>query len=389
MLMLQHLVNSTLLGCLMLTSSGVAMHSTVASAPIIDSSFNSPDPKTIAEQVRQDAIAKEKLDQTAKARIERVGREIWMYNPVPYWKVTIADQHQTLVYLTTQEGRFRVLMSRNGQPTHPVGKPAQEIAPAEMRTTALNSAIAQWDYPAKHLPQILSEKVTWTSGCENVSAPFACDPVLHQGWKITMLRQNARWVFRGETAQDLQLIERTSGVEQRLPANVRDEIKRIAGNHFQLSPSVVLITNIDLQTFSDSCLGLGDLAETCVRQDLKGYRVTVTGQKNQQQIYRISNNTKFRRTEAIAGLPTRTDELPTAIARKVFSTAQKDLQRPIASLKITQVAPTFNCFRSPTDPPNTPCLPTKSMNGWKVTVTNNQKSLTYTLSLNGSILGKH
>jgi hypothetical protein len=61
--------------------------------------------------------------------------------------------------------------------------------------------------------------------------------------------------------------------------------------------------------------------------------VTVPEHSKEQQIYRMSNDTKYRRTGAIAGLPVRVDELATAIARKVFNAAQVDLKQSIANGK--------------------------------------------------------
>lgn len=388
--MLKHILKSTLLGCLALNSaclsstSLLARSTTMLPSPIIDSSFNSTDSQAIAQAVLKDAIATEKLDKTAKVtQIEQVRRDVWKYNPVPYWKIAIADRRQTLTYFTTQDGKFRVLMFRNGQPTHPI----QEVA-TEIRNTALSQAVTIWGYPANPQPQITAEKAGWARGCEDISAPFACDPVPVQGWKITLSLQQSRWVFRGETVEDLQLIERTSSLDDRLPIQVQNEIRRIAGNHFQLSSAVVLVANVESQTFTDSCLGLGDLTETCARQAIAGYRVTVAGKANQEQIYRISNDAKILRTEAIAGLPTRTDELPTSIALKVFDRATLDLKQPVATLKIARVEPIFNCFRYPTDPPNHPCTPLTSVKGWKVTVTSFQKAIAYSIESNGTILGK-
>jgi hypothetical protein len=82
----------------------------------------------------------------------------------------------------------------------------------------------------------------------------------------------------------------------------------------------------------------------------------------------------------------RTDELPTVVARKIFNAAQKDLKQSIANLSITQVERNFDCFRNPTDAPNEPCFPVKRINGWKVTVTDYQKVLVYTVNLDGKIL---
>lgn len=390
--MLQHfshqaLVKSTIIGCLLFSSSLIPLQSTVANPQIL----STPEAKTIAQQVLQDAIAKEKLDNTAKVvQVARIGKgDTWMYNPVPYWKIAIADQRQNLVYFTTDNGNFRVLMQRNGQNIHSLGKPAQEIPPPQMITKAIRLA-REWGYPGQPaLTNISSAKTTWASGCENVSAPNACDPFLSQGWKITIPHQRQSWVFRGETADDLQLIARSNPVMERgLPIPVVNEIKSIASYHLQILPSVVLITKIEPQTFTDSCLGLGNLAESCAQQTIRGYRVTVAGKSEAQQIYRISSDKVNIRTEAIAGLPNRTDELPTAIARTVFNAAQSDLKQPIANLSITQVSPRFNCFRSPTAAPNEPCIPTQHLDGWNVTVTNFQKSLTYTVNLSGKILSK-
>jgi hypothetical protein len=390
--MLKSVLSSTVLGCLLLgtgllgtgllgpghlpTHATPAQFAPMPPSPIIDSNFRSNHPRAIAQAVLKDAIATEKLDKTAKtAQIQRVGRgDGWMFAPVPYWKITIADRRQTLVYLTTQEGSFRALVLRNGQPTQPTGQPATEVAPPDMSRAALNQAVAIWGYTINNQTKVIAEEnVSWTSGCE--AAPFnpACSPMVFNGWKITVAFQDAQLVFRGRTAQDLQLIERTSTLERRLPAQVLNQIRQIAGKHFQLSPAVVSIDNVDLQTYSDSCLGLGDLTEACALQMVKGYRVSVSGKTTQRQIYRISNDTNTWRAEAIAGLPTRTDELPTAIALKVFKMAQSDLKQPIANLKILNAEPTYRA---------------RAISGWKVLVTNNQQFITYTLELNGKLLSK-
>ncbi|MBE9009786.1 hypothetical protein IQ250_06170 [Pseudanabaenaceae cyanobacterium LEGE 13415] len=72
----------------------------------------------------------------------------------------------------------------------------------------------------------------------------------------------------------------------------------------------------------------------------------------------------------------------------MFRIAQTDLEQSIANLNISSVEKTFDCFRSPTAPPNTPCQPIKRVNGWKVTVTNYQRSIKYTINLNGTVLRK-
>ncbi|MBD2207852.1 hypothetical protein H6G33_36595 [Calothrix sp. FACHB-1219] len=383
----QALIKSTIFGCLLFSSSLIPLQSSVANPQIL----TTPQTKTMAQQVLQDAIAKEKLDNTAKVvQVARIAKgDTWMYNPVPYWKIAIADQRQSLVYFTTDNGNFRVLMQRNGQNIHSLGKPAEDIPLPEMIAAAIQQA-KEWGYPGEPvLTNIASAKTTWASGCENVSFPHACDPYVRQGWKITIPHQRQSWVFQGATADDLQLIARTNPVIERgLPIPVVNEIKSIANKHLQILPSVVLITKIEPQTFTDSCLGLGNLAESCAQQRIRGYRVTVEGKSPAQQIYRISSDKVYLRTEAIAGLPNRTDDLPTAIARTVFNAAKSDLKKPIANLSISQVAPRFSCFRSPTAAPNEPCIPTHNLDGWNITVTNFQKSLTYTVNLSGKILSK-
>jgi hypothetical protein len=317
--------------------------------------------------------------------------DIGMYNPVPYWKITIKDQKQTLVYFTTQEGHFRALMLRNGKSPVLVGPPAKEIAPPELTQAAIDQATRIWGYTLNQEPATTSARATWASGCENVFAPAACDPVSRNGWKIMVPVSGARLVFRGETTDDLQLIERTSDLERRLPTDVLNKAREIAGKHFQLSPAVIAVDNIDLQTYGDSCLGLGGVAETCAsppRTVIKGYRISVAGKANQRHIYRISNDVKIWRAEAFDGLPVRTDEAPTAIVRKVLNAAQKDLKSTVTSLRILQANPLFECFRNPNAPSNQACFPTQKIKGWSISVSNNQQTMNYNTDLNGTILNK-
>jgi hypothetical protein len=152
------LLNSTVILFTVLSLGISALPVQSTPTPSIDASFSSTDPNTIAQAVLKAAIAQEKLDRTAKVtQIERVGQEIWMYNPVPYWKIAIADQRQTLVYFTTQTGQFRVLMARNGQPTHSTGQPAEKVtwSPAiaassslskTCRTELINEVSHRWNH---------------------------------------------------------------------------------------------------------------------------------------------------------------------------------------------------------------------------------------------------
>jgi hypothetical protein len=362
-------------------------------SPIIDSSFTSSDSKTIAQAVLKNAIEVEKLDKTAKvSKIERAGQgDIWMFAPVPYWKITIVDPMKTLTYLTTQEGIFRALIRQNGISTLPKNPPAIEIVPPEMRRAVLNQASQIWGYSMSPDTKMTLEKALWSSGCERISAPFPCDPVVRNGWTITVPVQDGQLIFRGETSSDLQLIERKSALERRLSPFVISKVREIAGKHFQLAPETIAIDNISLQNYSDSCLGLGTLVENCMsspRRVIKGSRISVAGKAGQRQIYRMSHDLKTWRAEAMGGLPMRMDEAPTAIVRKVLTVAQRDLGSPIANLRILQATPLFECFSNPNEPPNKSCFPTQIIKGWKVLVTNNQNTRSYTTDRNGNILSR-
>jgi hypothetical protein len=238
-------VRSTLFGGLLLSSSLIPLPAAVAIPLIlpVQSATSIPDAKTIAEQVRQAANAKEKLAPTAKVmQIDRVRKgEIWMYNPVPYWKITIADQRQRLVYFATQNGQFKALMQRNGKNVNSPGQPAQEIPPPEMVEAALRQAKI-WGYPGRSgFTKVSAEKTQWASGCENISAPYACDPVLRQGWKFTVPYQSVRWVFRGERSDDLQLIERSNPLVGRRLLHYYEAVRDVKGVSGFLFPGCFIL----------------------------------------------------------------------------------------------------------------------------------------------------
>lgn len=58
---------------------------------------------------------------------------------------------------------------------------------------------------------------------------------------------------------------------------------------------------------------------------IPGWRITVEGTPGQKQIYRIDSTGQRTRTEAIAGLPARTDELPTTTAKLILKNASDRL----------------------------------------------------------------
>jgi hypothetical protein len=104
---------SMVFSCLVLSSVLIPLQTTavIPQTFVAQQSNKLPSAKAIAEQVRKDAIAKDRLEKTARVvQVERVRKEVWMYNPVPYWKITIADARQKLLYFTNESGTFRRLM---------------------------------------------------------------------------------------------------------------------------------------------------------------------------------------------------------------------------------------------------------------------------------------
>lgn len=222
-----------------------------------------------------------------------------------------------------------------------------QAAKPQTSTTKLPPAIAQavlqdatkaWGLTPNTGKVVTAKPISWAYGCERSTFPYPCDPVLVEGWQIAIASGSQRWVYHTNTNGSLVRLytREIAALDAQLPPNVKHAVFKLGADHLSLPAPQLLFTQVEKQTWPNRCLGLPSPVERCMKGATPGWRVTVEGTPGQKQIYRIDNTGQHIRTEAIAGLPARTDQLPTATAKLILKNASDRLKVPMNQLYILQ-----------------------------------------------------
>jgi len=121
----------------------------------------------------------------------------------------------------------------------------------------------------------------------------------------------------------------TAPAEDELPATVRDRIKADLASQLGIPTTDLTVGQHRRETFSDSCLGLGGPAESCLAALTEGWQVEVVNTRTgAQYVYRSDlSGHQVRQMTSEYGLPT-------AVRDRIFATAARDGLNPSPSLGI-------------------------------------------------------
>lgn len=126
-----------------------------------------------------------------------------------------------------------------------------------------------------------------------------------------------------------QIALRRNG-ENTLPRSVSNAVRRHLSNQTRIPRGQLSVVDATRQTWSDTCLGLGTLTESCGAMEVEGWRVVVTdGQRN--WIYRADAEGENVRLEA---QESPVANLPTAIANTILQQASELTQLPVSELSV-------------------------------------------------------
>jgi hypothetical protein len=158
-----------------------------------------------------------------------------------------------------------------------------------------------------------------------------------------------------------------------LPTSVEEKVRQEASRQLNASPSAITIVSFSQQTWSDSCLGLGGAAESCLQAIVEGWRVEVTnGQRN--LVYRTDATGNAIRLEP----PSEGATLPTDINQRLLQTVARQVRVPVSRLRVAAVRSAtwdgcLGIFR-----PGQACTKI-AIPGWQTVVTNGDRSWVYHL----------
>lgn len=118
----------------------------------------------------------------------------------------------------------------------------------------------------------------------------------------------------------------------RLPRRVANRVLQDLSSRTGLSTEQLNITHYNQATWSDSCLGLGGIAELCAQMTVPGWEIEVTD-GSQNWIYHTDarGDTIRLRDES-----SNTGTLPQSVGDRILETASADADRPIDQLQIMQ-----------------------------------------------------
>ncbi|MBD1840013.1 hypothetical protein H6F78_22350 [Coleofasciculus sp. FACHB-64] len=299
---------------------------------------------------------------------------------MPAWEVTVKARQQSLVYRSDRNGsRIRL--------NEAASSIVDAKLPKSVVSAVLQDATQNWGLPANTGRIVNAKQTGWAYGCEVSTFPHPCDPVVVEGWQVTVESGQKRWIYNTDkVGSQVQLYQRESQPNEakKLPPAVAEQVLKLASEHLTLPISQLLITQTQQQTWSNGCLDLPSPVERCMSAQTPGWQVTVEGKPKQYQVYRTDKSAEQIRTEAIGDMPPRKDSLPNSIAKVVLQDASKQLKVPTSQLYILEGRSQMwsnTCF----DLPGTENSCAQAMvAGWRVAVDGNGKTLVYRLDRSGS-----
>ncbi len=300
--------------------------------------------------------------------------ELCAFVMTPGWRVTMTNGDSTWVYRTDESGSVIRLESTDfaEQPTNPdrpsdrlpnrVERRVYEYVAQEAGTSRLRIT----DYSAEE----------WPDSCLGVPSPVElCAPAITPGWRVTVTDGENVWIVR-TNADGTAIRTEPQVVNQGLPDSIRDRVfEQIRSEYDVLGLEVI---NATQETWSDSCLGLGQPNEGCLQALVPGWRVEVTdGQST--WIYRTDETGNSIRLEE----RTDTAQFPSAVETRVLEAAAAQSGRPVSQLRVTDFAGRTWDGCLGISGPATMC-PAIALAGWQVIVTDGTQTWVYHTNFDGT-----
>lgn len=277
---------------------------------------------------------------------------------IPGYRVTISDGNQRWTYHTNNNGRNIRLASGNSTSQLPESVKSQVIRDASQRL----------QQPVANFLIMQTEQKTWKDGClELGDANTICSQVLVPGWRVVVGTQGQSLVYHtNNTGSAIKLNQKASRItDSGLPAQVKDTVFKAASQ--LIGTSRLSVTKTEQVTFTDSCLNLGGAAESCLRRNQRGWKVTVKG-ANQVLVYHTSIDGNQVRLNAQASEL----RLPRNVGNSVLREASKISGLSTRNLKVVSFKPA-NWAYGCEDFGSNPC-DRVAVSGWEVTVSGNSQN---------------
>ncbi|WP_413161924.1 hypothetical protein ACL6C3_24395 [Capilliphycus salinus ALCB114379] len=166
-----------------------------------------------------------------------------------------------------------------------------------------------------------------------------------------------------------------------LPSGVAEAVRQELSQQTGVSPEKLTITDVERQTWPNTCLGLAQSDELCGQMLVEGWRVVVSNGR-QSWVYRTDLNGRVIRLETNQSV----SNLPVSVANTVFQDAANRSGLPHSALRIVEAqSETWPDGCLGLGEPGTLCT-LALVPGWQVKIVSGRERWVYRTNESGSLL---
>lgn len=142
------------------------------------------------------------------------------------------------------------------------------------------------------------EQVDWANACLELPEPDeSCAQVITPGWRISVRVESIDEqieVHTDETGSQIRVMGLPEGA---LPPVAAFEAQRFLSDELGVPVNQIQLLASEQVVWSDNCLGLGGIAESCLAEDTPGWRVTLEVDGQQYELRTDEQGTEIRLAE--------------------------------------------------------------------------------------------
>ncbi len=294
----------------------------------------------------------------------------------PGWRVTLTNGDSSWIYRMDESGNAIRLESTTftNVPNDP-GRPANVRLPNQVERRVYEYVAQEAGTSRLRITDYSAEQ--WPDLCLGVPSPVElCAPAITPGWRVTVTDGEQTWTVR-TNADATEIRTEPQVVDQGLPTSIRDRVFEQIQSEYEVMMGLV-VTNATQETWSDSCLGLGQPYESCLQALVPGWRVEVTdGQRT--WVYRTDETGDTIRLED----QTDSAQLPESVETSVLEAAAAESNQSVSQLTVTDFASrTWDGCLGITGPAT--ICPAIALMGWQVIVTDDNQTWVYHTNFDGT-----
>ena len=170
--------------------------------------------------------------------------------------------------------------------------------PRKVQRAVLRELSLRENIPIRRLRILSYQQKTWRDSCLGLGgAAELCLQSLVPGWEVVAGNRSRTWTYRtNENGRSIRLADKPTDPDK-LPNSVKNSVLKAASKRLRQPISRLSIVKAEQETWNDSCLELGGIAESCLRTLVPGWRLVVRGSKQTLVYHSNENGSQIRLNE--------------------------------------------------------------------------------------------